>query len=80
MVLEYSYLPCRFCVGKNHCQQCGDEICEHLAGLPGLVSARAEILQDKVLRKDVKRLYIELSPGADEDAVYDALEAAGVFV
>ncbi len=80
MVLEYSYLPCRFCVGKNHCQQCGDEICQHLAGLPGLRSARAEIMQDKVLRKDKKLLHIELDPGADEDAVYDALEAAGVFV
>ena len=80
MVLEYSYLPCRFCVGKNHCQQCGDEICGHLSEVPGLLSARAEIAQDKVLRKETKRLHIELAPGADEDALYDALEAVGVFV
>ena len=80
MTLEYSYLPCRFCVGKNHCQQCGDEICEHLSGVPGLLSARAEIVQDKVLRKDTKLLHLELAPDADESALYDALEAVGVFV
>ena len=80
MVLEYSYLPCRFCVGKNHCQQCGDEICEHLAGTPGLLSARAEIRQNKALGKDTKLLHMELAPGADENVIFDALEAVGVFI
>ena len=80
MVLEYTYLPCRFCVGKNHCQQCGDEICARLADVPGILGARAEILQDKVLRRETRRLHVELAPDADENALYDALEAVGVFV
>jgi hypothetical protein len=80
MVLEYTYLPCRFCVGKNHCEQCGEEICGHLEGTPGLLSARVEIVQDKVLRKETKLLHLELAPGADENAVFDVLEEIGVFV
>ncbi len=80
MVLEYSYLPCRFCVGKNHCEQCGEEICAQIADVPGLVSAHVEIRQDKALKKDTKLLHLELAPGADENPLYDALEAVGVFV
>ena len=79
MVLEYSYLPCRFCVGKNHCEQCGEEICEHLAGTPGLLNARVEIRQNKALGKTTRLLHLELAPDADENAVFDALEAVGVF-
>ena len=74
MVLEYSYLPCRFCVGKSHCEQCAEEICEHLRPLPGVVSARGEILKDK------KLLHMELAPGADENMIFDTLEEVGVFV
>ncbi len=74
MTLEYSYLPCRFCVGKSHCEQCAEEICEHLRPLPGVVSARGEI------KKDKKLLHLELAPGADENTVYDTLEEVGVFV
>ena len=80
MVLEYSYLACRFCVGKNHCEQCGAEICEHLAGTPGLLGAHVEIVQDKALKKDAKYLHLDLSPDADENAVFDALEEIGVFI
>ena len=74
MTLEYSYLPCRFCVGKSHCEQCAEEICEPLRELPGVISARGEI------QKDRKLLHLELSPDADEDLVYDTLEQVGVFV
>ena len=74
MILEYSYLPCRFCVGKSHCEQCAEEICEHLRELEGVVSARGEI------KKDKKLLHLELAPGADENEVFDALENVGVFV
>lgn len=72
--LKYSYLPCRFCVGKNHCQQCADEICDTLLGLPEVVSARGKA------DKDEKTLFVELVPGADEEAVLDALDVIGVFV
>ena len=74
MVLEYSYLPCRFCVGKSHCEQCAEEICEHLRPLGGVVSARGEILKDR------KLLHLELAPGADENQVFDTLEEVGVFI
>ena len=74
MELEYSYLPCRFGVGKSHCEQCAEEICEHLRPLPGVVSARGEILRDS------KRLLLELGPDADENQIYDTLEEVGVFV
>ena len=74
MTLEYSYLPCRFCVGKNHCAQCAEEICAPLRELPGIVSARGEI------KKDKKLLHVELSPDADENLIYDTLEGVGVFV
>lgn len=80
MVLEYSYLPCRFCVGKNHCEQCGEEICEHLAGTPGLLSAHVEILQDKAMGKTTRLLHLTLEPDADENALFDVLEEIGVFV
>ena len=51
MTLEYSYLPCRFCVGKNHCQLCGDEICEHLSDVPGLLADPADPHGDKDLHQ-----------------------------
>ncbi|MBR6115205.1 MAG: hypothetical protein IKQ10_08515 [Oscillospiraceae bacterium] len=72
--LKYSYLPCRSCVGKMHCQQCADDICRMLTGRPEVVSARGKA------NKEEKILYIELAPGADEDAVLDALDVIGVFV
>ncbi len=74
MILEYSYLPCRFCVGKSHCEQCAEEICEHLRPLPGVVSARGEI------KKDKKLLHVELGPDGSEDLIYDTLEEVGVFI
>ena len=74
MTLEYSYLPCRFCVGKSHCEQCAEEICASLRELPGVLSARGEI------KKDKKLLHVETAPGADEDRIYDTLEQIGVFV
>ena len=73
MELKYSYLPCNFCVGKNHCKQCAEDVCVMLRALPGVTGARARV------GKDEKRLFIDLAPDADEDAIFDALEAAGVF-
>ena len=80
MVLEYSYLPCRFCVGKNHCEQCGEEICGHLEGAPGLIGAHVEIRQSKAMGKETKLLHLELAPDADENVIFDILEEVGVFV
>ena len=73
MELTYSYLPCNFCVGKNHCEQCAEEVCDMLRGMPGVLSARAKV------GKNEKRLFLDLGPGADEGAIFDALETIGVF-
>lgn len=73
MELKYSYLPCNFCVGKNHCEQCAQEVCDMLLGLPGVTGARSKV------GKHEKRLIIDLAPDADEDAIFDALETIGVF-
>ena len=73
MELKYSYLPCNFCVGKNHCEQCAQEVCDMLLGLPGVTGARA------IVGKHEKRLIIDLAPDADENAIFDALETIGVF-
>ena len=31
---KFSYLPCEFCVGKNHCDACAAEIARLLTMLP----------------------------------------------
>ena len=33
---DYSYLPCQFCVGKNHCAQCGEDIRQALLAMEGV--------------------------------------------
>ena len=68
---DYSYLPCQFCVGKNHCAQCGEEIRRAILALPGVSAAEADA--------SARKLYVTLDGACPED-VADALEALGVFI
>ena len=69
---DYSYLPCQFCVGKNHCKQCGEDIRKSLLGLDGVADAEVD--------GPAKKLTLTLADGADFDDVADAADALGVFL
>ena len=69
---DYSYLPCQFCVGKNHCAQCGEEIRRSLLGLPGVLGVEMDV--------SVRRLRVTVGDGADLDDVVDQADALGVFL
>ena len=69
--LDYSYLPCQFCVGKNHCAQCGEEICAALMAMEGVADVRMDV--------PARRLCLVLD-GADPDDVIDQADALGVFL
>ena len=73
MTLNYrfTYQPCEFCVGKNHCAACQAEIAAHLRGLPGVRKAQVNRPEASlaVTCDDIDPLDLE-----------DALEAIGVFV
>lgn len=73
MIAEYrfTYLPCQFCVGKNHCEQCAAQIAELLARQPGVISATVD--------RPAQTLTVT-HDGADLDALEDVLDAAGVFL
>ena len=68
---DYSYLPCQFCVGKNHCAQCGEEIRQALLKMEGV----AEVEMDVPARK----LRLTLN-GAAPDDIIDRADALGVFL
>ena len=68
---DYSYLPCQFCVGKNHCEKCGEEIRQALVNLDGV----AGVSIDAPSRK----LTLTLD-GADFDDIADQADALGVFL
>lgn len=68
---DYSYLPCQFCVGKNHCAQCGEDIRQTLLGLSGVMEVAMDIQN--------RRLTLTLD-GADPDDIADQADAAGVFL
>lgn len=68
---QYSYLPCQFCVGKNHCEVCGEEIRQALLGLGGVVSVEMDVPN--------RKLSIEWDDG-DFDDIVDGAEAMGVFL
>ena len=70
--LDYTYLPCQFCVGKNHCVQCGEEIRQSLLGLPGVLAV--------VMDAPARRLRLTLEEGADLSDVADEADALGVFL
>ena len=68
---DYSYLPCQFCVGKNHCEQCGESIRQALLALNGV---RA-VVMDVPARK-----LTMTAEGVDFDDIAEQAEAAGVFL
>ena len=68
---DYSYLPCQFCVGKNHCAQCGEEIRQALLGMEGVVGAEMDV--------SARRLQLTLN-GVDPDDIVDQADALGVFL
>ena len=68
---DYSDLPCQFCVGKNHCQQCGEDIRQALLGLHGVVEVDMDVPNRKLTIT-----YDDIDP---ED-IEDAADALGVFL
>ena len=71
MTFDYSYLPCSSCVGKNHCEKCGEEIRQSLLGLAGVESVTMDVPH--------RRLTLLLVETNDDDII-DAAEALGVFL
>lgn len=69
---NYTYLPCQFCVGKNHCARCGEEIRLALLGLPGVLDVEMDV--------PARRLALAVADGADLDDIADQAEALGVFL
>ena len=67
----YSYLPCQFCVGKNHCAQCGEEIRQALLNMQGVTDAEMDV--------PARRLRLSLD-NADPDDIIDQADALGVFL
>lgn len=67
----FTYLPCQFCVGKNHCAACGEEIARQLKSLPGVLSAEVDRPQN--------RLTVACE-GIDPADLEDAMDAFGVFL
>ena len=68
---SYSYLPCQFCVGKNHCKRCGEDICKSLRALDGVASVEVD--------GPARTLTLALD-GADFDDIADQADALGVFL
>ena len=69
--LDYSYLPCQFCVGKNHCAQCSEEIRAALLAMEGVEDVEMDV--------PARRLRLTLK-GADPDDIIDRADALGVFL
>ena len=68
---DYSYLPCQFCVGKNHCAQCGEEIRQALLALEGVAEAEMDV--------PARRLRLTLE-GVDPEDIIDRADALGVLL
>jgi copper chaperone CopZ len=68
---DYSYLPCQFCVGKNHCAQCGGDIRQALLNMEGVEGVEMDV--------PARRLRLTLE-GVDPDGIVDQADALGVFL
>ena len=73
MTTEYhfSYLPCEFCVGKNHCKSCAAEIAGLLTARPGVLDAQVDRPENTIV---LTHEAIDLSD------LEDAMDAIGVFL
>jgi len=72
MKYEINYLSCGQCQARIHCDDCGLTLMESALKMPGVASAYFNLPE--------KSMRLELNPGADEDAILDALEDLGVLV
>jgi len=70
-VYTFSYLPCQFCVGKNHCAQCGEEIARQLRAVPGVLAAE--------VNRPENRMTVTFE-GVDPGDLEDAMDMIGVFL
>ena len=71
MELVYSpitYLKCQACQAKSHCRQCAAEAEAALLRSGAVAAAQLDFQQKTAVLS-----------GGDEDAVLDALDAAGIF-
>ena len=68
---KFAYLPCQFCVGKNHCAQCGEEIRQALLKLEGVAGIEMDVPARTL------RLILD---GADFEDVEEQAEIIGVFL
>ncbi len=66
----YSYLPCQFCVGKNHCDQCGEDIRQALMRVEGVHSVAMDV--------PARRLTVRFE--GDPGEIEEAAESLGVFL
>lgn len=71
LTCDYSYLPCQFCVGKNHCKQCGEDIRKTLLGFEGVTAVEMDV--------PARKLALTLD-GVDFDDIADQADALGVFL
>ena len=71
VTLDYSYLPCSFCVGKNHCAQCGEDIRQSLLKLEGVRRVEMDV--------PARKLTLEADEGRLDDII-DGADAAGGFL
>ena len=67
----FSYLPCQFCVGKNHCNTCGEEIARQLRAMPGVLEAE--------VNRPENRLTVRYE-NIDPEDLEDAMDRIGVFL
>lgn len=74
MTREYqvSLLSCQFCVGKNHCKQCHEDIAQSLLAMEGVTAAEVSAAS-----RTARVTYAE---GADPEDVEDRMDANGVFL
>ena len=68
---KFSYLPCEFCVGKNHCDACAAEIAGQLMSRPGVLDARVDRPENTL---------VIAHEAIDLDDLEDAMDAIGVFL
>ncbi len=67
----FSYLPCQFCVGKNHCAACASQIAEQLRAMPGVLGAEVNRPEG---------VLTVTHEGIALDDLEDAMDAIGVFL
>ncbi len=68
-LLHFSMTTCQMCVGKAHCEECGDNLVELLARNPVIQAASVD------MKKRILRVRSEVS----DEVLEEILEDRGVF-